>query len=101
LGSTAISSGSGPESIWRHDFELLGVDHVDDVAVAGRDIDFGAVRTGDDAAGTPCGGYGLDHLERLAVDNGDGVVLFIGDINLLRKRRDREGEYRGRSREQD
>ena len=85
LGSTAINSGSGPESSWRVDFELPGVDDVHDVAVAGGDIDFLAVGAGDDAARPARGGDGLDHFERLTVDHRDGIVLLVGDEDLQGK----------------
>ena len=84
-----MSSGSGPEFELAGHLELAGVDHVDDVAVAGGDIDLLAVGARDDAARAARGRDGLDDLQRLAVDHRDGVVLLVGDEDLQRPRRGR------------
>ncbi len=88
LGIDRHQLGVGAGFELARDFERLGIDDIHDVAVAGGHEQLLAVGAHHDAARTPRDLDGLDDLQRVAVQHGDGVVLLVGD-------EDRRGEGRG------
>jgi hypothetical protein len=80
-----MSSGSG-----------LGVDDVDDVAVARRHEEFLEVRAQHDATGAPGRLDGLDGLQGVAIDHRDRVVLLVGDEDRRGGSRNGGEKKRGR-----
>ena len=73
-------SGSGPDGSSPTIVQALGVEDLDDVVVAERDIDEFAVAGDFDAARPLPGLDGCDRLHLVGVDHGDRIALLVGNI---------------------
>ena len=61
-------------------FQRLGVENRDAVVVTGADENFRSIRVHDNSAGTLAHLHSLHHFQLVEINDGDGIVLFVGDI---------------------